>query len=155
MGNSLTLLLGTGIALTVLLSIFMEPILYRFGASTETFPYAGTYTRIYLIGTVFTMLSGGMNAFINAQGFGKIGMLTVMVGAVVNIILDPIFIFVFHLGVAGAAWATVIAQFCSAVWVYTFLRGRKAVLHIKLSAMRPQARLCGRIAALGTSGFVM
>ena len=155
MGNTLTLLLGTGIALTVLLSIFMEPILYRFGASTETFPYAGTYTRIYLFGTVFTMISGGMNAFINAQGFGKMGMLTVMVGAVVNIILDPIFIFVFHLGVAGAAWATVIAQFCSAIWVMRFLLGPRAILDLRLTCMKLHPEIVGKVLALGVTGFVM
>jgi len=155
MGNSLALLLTIGVILTAVLSIFMEKILYLFGTSGDTFPYAAQYTRIYLLGTVFTMVSVGMNAFINAQGFGKMGMLTVMVGAVVNIILDPIFIFVFDLGVAGAAWATVIAQFCSAVWVMRFLLGKKAILDLNFRSMRLCGEVVGRIFALGVTGFVM
>ena len=155
MGNAFTMLLFLAVVLTVVLNIFMEPILYLFGASEDTFPYAAAYTRIYLIGTMFTMLSLGMNAFINAQGFAKMGMVTVMLGAVVNIILDPIFIFVLDLGVAGAAWATVIAQFCSAIWVMRFLLSKKAILDLKLSFMRPRWAIVKKILALGVTGFVM
>ena len=155
MGNALTMLLILGVVLTVVLELFMEDILYLFGASGETFPYASTYARIYLAGTVFTMISLGMNAFINAQGFAKMGMLTVLLGAVINIVLDPIFIFVFDMGVAGAAWATVIAQFCSALWVMRFLLSKKAILDLKPRFMRLRMDIVGRICALGVTGFVM
>ena len=155
MGNALAMVLILGAALTVVLSVFMEKILFLFGASGETFPYAARYTRIYLLGTMFVMISLGMNAFINAQGFARIGMLTVLLGAVINIVLDPIFIFALHLGVAGAAWATVISQGCSAVWVLRFLLSRKAILDLKPRYMRLRGEIVGRITALGMTGFVM
>lgn len=126
MGNAFTLLLIFGGAVTALFLIFKRPILYLFGASDATYPYADAYMTVYLLGTVFVMIGLGMNPFINAQGFGRVGMMTVGLGAVVNIVLDPIFIFWLDLGVQGAAWATVIAQGCSAVWVLVFLTGRKA-----------------------------
>ena len=105
--------------------IFYRPILYAFGASDVTFSYAADYIRIYLLGTLFVMITLGMNPFINSQGFGNTGMLTILIGAVLNILLDPLFIFGMHMGVRGAALATIISQFCSAIWVLRFLTGKK------------------------------
>lgn len=155
MGNSFFMLLATGVILMVLCQAFKKPILYLFGASDDTYPYAAAYLTIYLMGTIFVMISIGMNNFINAQGFGRTGMVTVLVGAGINILLDPLFIFVFHMGVQGAALATVISQFVSAVWVLRFLTGKKALFTLKISAMKPDWRLIGRITGLGMSGFVM
>ena len=155
MGNSFSLLLLFGAALTVLCLIFRRPILYLFGASDVTFPYANDYLTIYILGTPFVMISLGMNPFINAQGFSRMGMITVAVGAVVNIVLDPIFIFLLDMGVKGAALATVISQACSALWVLKFLTGKKAILKLRLSALRLKAERVRRILSLGTSGFVM
>ena len=155
MGNSFSLLLLFGAALTVLCLIFRRPILYLFGASDVTFPYANDYLTIYILGTLFVMISLGMNPFINAQGFSRMGMITVAVGAAVNIELDPIFIFLLDMGVRGAALATVISQGCSALWVLKFLTGKKAILKLRLSALRLQAGRVRRILSLGTSGFVM
>ncbi|HIZ94914.1 MATE family efflux transporter [Flavonifractor sp. An112] len=155
MGNSFSLLLLFGTSLTVLCLIFRRPILYLFGASDVTFPYANDYLTIYILGTLFVMISLGMNPFINAQGFSRMGMITVAVGAVVNIVLDPIFIFLLDMGVKGAALATVISQACSALWVLKFLTGKKAILKLRLSALRLKAERVRRILSLGTSGFVM
>lgn len=155
MGNSFSLLLLFGAAITVLCLIFRRPILYLFGASDVTFPYANDYLTIYILGTLFVMISLGMNPFINAQGFSRMGMITVAVGAAVNIVLDPIFIFLLDMGVRGAALATVISQGCSALWVLKFLTGKKAILKLRLSALRLQAGRVRRILILGTSGFVM
>ncbi len=155
MGNTLSLLLILGVVMTVGLFIFAEPILYLFGASDDTVSYGLEYLRIYIWGTVFSMISLGMNHFINAQGFSRIGMLTVVVGAVVNIVLDPIFIFVLDMGISGAALATVIAQGISAAWAMKFLLSDKAILDLKLKNMALQGRLVGRILGLGTTGFVM
>lgn len=155
MGNSFSLLLLFGTALTILCFIFRRPILYLFGASDVTFPYANDYLTIYILGTLFVMISLGMNPFINAQGFSRMGMVTVAVGAVVNIILDPIFIFLLDMGVQGAALATVISQACSAVWVLRFLTGKKAILKLRVFALRLKADRVRRILSLGTSGFVM
>lgn len=155
MGNSFILLLFFGVVLTSVCLLFKRPVLYLFGASDATFPYANDYLTIYLCGTLFVMIGLGMNSFINAQGFGRIGMMTVALGATVNLILDPIFIFLFGMGVKGAALATVISQGCSAVWVLQFLTGRKAILRLRCSAMRPRWRLIKRILTLGTSSFVM
>ena len=155
MGNSFTLLLLLAVVLMTVLLAFLRPILYLFGASAETYPYASAYGRTYLLGTLFVMTSLGMNAFINAQGFAKMGMLTVGIGAVINIILDPIFIFALDMGVVGAAWATVIAQFCSAVWVLCFLRSRQAILAFLPRDMRLEWTTVRQILALGVTGFVM
>ena len=155
MGNAFVLLLLFGVALTALGLAFKTPILYLFGASEVTFPYADDYLTIYLLGTVFVMIGLGMNPFINAQGFGRMGMLTVALGAVVNIVLDPVFIFLLDMGVRGAALATVIAQGCSAVWVLCFLSGRNTLLRLRLSTLRLQWRRVQRILALGMSGFMM
>lgn len=155
MGNAFVLLVLTGIVLTVIGMLFYEPILYLFGASDATFPYAKQYIQIYLLGSAFVMISIGMNPFINGQGFGNTGMLTVLIGAVLNIILDPIFIFAFHMGVRGAAIATVLSQFCSALWVLHFLTGKKAEQHLKKECFKVEFKRVRSIMALGVSGFVM
>ena len=126
MGNSFSMLLLTGAVLMILCLVLKRPILYLFGASEATYGYANDYITIYLLGTIFVMVSLGMNNFINAQGFGKMGMLTVLLGAVMNIILDPVLIFGFDMGVRGAAIATVISQGASALWVFIFLTGKKS-----------------------------
>ena len=155
MGNSFFMLVLTGAILTVVCEVFKKPVLYLFGASDDTYPYAAAYLTIYLIGTIFVMIGVGMNSFISAQGFGKTSMLTVLVGAAINIVLDPVFIFLFNMGVQGAALATVISQFISAAWVLTFLTGKKALFTLNLRAMKPDWRLIGRITGLGLSGFTM
>lgn len=155
MGNSFTLLLLFGTALTVTGLAFRRPILYLFGASDATFPYANDYLSIYLCGTLFVMIGLGMNPFINAQGFGRMGMMTVALGAAVNLLLDPVFIFLFHMGVRGAAVATVLSQACSAVWVLRFLTGKRAILKLRRETLRLRWSRVRRILALGASGFVM
>lgn len=155
MANAFTMLLSFGLVLTVLAQYFLEPLLYTFGASDVTYPYAAAYARIYIMGTIFVMISLGMNSFINAQGFARVGMGTVVVGAAVNIVLDPVFIFAFDMGVEGAAIATVIAQGCSALWCLKFLMGKKAILCFRLKNMVLQWRIVKKILALGVTGFVM
>lgn len=155
MGNSFSLLLIFAVALTVLGEIFLQPLLYAFGASGDTIGYAVDYARIYLAGNVFVLISLGMNNFINAQGFARVGMMTTLLGAVANILLDPLFIFVFGWGVRGAALATVISQALSALWVLKFLTGKKAILRLRRSALVLQGRRVWRILSLGFSGFVM
>lgn len=155
LGNSFALLLLFGAGLTALGLAFRRPILYLFGASDLTFPYANDYLTIYLLGTLFVMIGLGMNPFINAQGFSRMGMMTVALGAVVNIVLDPIFIFALDMGVRGAALATVLAQGCSALWVLKFLTGRRALLRLRWNTLRLQAARVRRILALGASGFAM
>ena len=155
MGNVFTLLFGCSLVLFVLCYLFKEPILYLFGASDASYGYADAYLRIYLLGTTFSMLATGMNGFINAQGFPKIGMLTTVIGAVLNLILDPLFIFVFDLGVAGAALATVFSQMVSAVWVLQFLTGKKALFTLKRRNLKPVPGLVKEIVSLGASGFIM
>ena len=153
LGNSFTLLLILGAAATLVFLLLKRPVLCLFGASEATFPYADAYLTIYLCGTLFGMVSLGMNPFINAQGFAKIGMMTVGLGAVVNIVLDPVFIFVLDMGVQGAALATVIAQGCSAVWVLKFLTGKRAILRLKFDCMALSARRVRKIVSLGLAGF--
>ena len=133
--------------------IFERPLLYLFGASDATYPYAKSYMTIYLLGSVFVMTGLGMNAFVNSQGFGKVGMMTVLLGAVTNIILDPIFIFVFNMDVQGAALATVISQFLSAAWILKFLTGDKAILKLKVSTMRLKKKRVIKIVSMGLSSF--
>ena len=153
MGNAFVLLLILGVAGTAFFLAFKEPILYLFGASPDTFPYANGYMTIYLCGTLFVMISLGMNPFINAQGFGRVGMMTVLLGAIVNIVLDPILIFLFHMGVRGAALATVFSQFLSAAWVLAFLTGKKALLRLKRENLRLDRTRTKKIVSLGLSGF--
>ena len=155
LGNSLTLLLGTSVLLTVGFSLFKTPILYAFGASENTIGYALDYVSIYLIGTIFVQLALGLNTFISAQGFATTAMLSVLIGAVTNIVLDPVFIFVLGLGVRGAALATILSQALSALWVVLFLCGKKTVLRIRPRNMVPRARILGRILALGVAPFIM
>lgn len=155
MGNAFTLLLLFGAALTAVGLVFHEPLLYLFGASDITFPYARDYLVIYLTGTMFVMISLGMNPFINAQGFARTGMFTVILGAVLNLVLDPVLIFGLHMGVRGAAVATVISQGCSAAWVLLFLTGSRTVLRLTFASMRLAAGRVGKILSLGLSGFFM
>lgn len=155
MANSWFMLVVCGVVLTVLGIALHKPLLYLFGASDDTYPVAAQYMTIYLLGTVFVMISLGLNPYINSQGFARIGMLTVLLGAVTNIILDPILIFGLGLGVRGAAIATVFSQLLSAIWVMRFLTGPKAELRLILRGFRPDGRLIRRIVALGTSTFVM
>lgn len=155
LGNCMTLLLLLGAAAMAVCYLWKEPLLYLFGASQETFPYANEYLSWYLPGTLFVMVSLGMNPLINAQGFGRVGMLTVVLGAAVNLVLDPLFIFVLNQGIRGAALATVIAQGCSALWVLKFLTGEKAILRLRLENLRLEGRRVGRIVSLGLSGFFM
>lgn len=155
MGNSFSLIIIFGIILTILIFLFKSPLLYLFGASDETFLYANDYLTIYLFGTLFVMISLGMNNFINSQGFGKVGMISVVIGAVINIILDPIFIFVLNMGVKGAALATVISQFISTIWVMRFLTSKKAILVLKVKYFSLDSIIVKRIISLGLSGFVM
>lgn len=155
MGSSFVLLILSGLLLSALCYLFRRDILFLFGASEDTYPYADSYISVYLLGTLFVMTSLGMNFFVNAQGFGVMGMLTVLIGAVLNLILDPLFIFVLKLGVRGAAIATVISQGVSAVWVFCFLTSRRAVIPLSLRQFRFDGRLIGEICALGLSGFIM
>jgi putative MATE family efflux protein len=155
MGNTFSLLVLTGILLTIVCLLVKKPVLYAFGASDDTYPYADAYTSIYVLGSVFVMISLGMNGFINSQGFGEVGMGTVLVGAVLNIILDPVFIFVFHLGVEGAAIATVLSQFVSAAWVLRFLTGKKTLLKLKACNLFLRLAMVKEIVSLGLSGFCM
>lgn len=155
MQNAFWMLIATGIVLTAVGYVIEKPLLYALGASSVTYPYASTYLRIYLLGNLFVMVGIGMNPFINAQGFGTMGMVTVGLGALVNIILDPLFIFVFHMGVEGAAIATIIAQFLSALWVLFFLTGKKPELQLKVCWRKPEFRIVKEIVSLGLSNFCM
>lgn len=155
LGNCTAMLLLLAVVLTVFFMVFKDPLLMLFGASENTLPYASAYLTIYLIGTVFVQISLGLNAFINSQGFAKMGMITVLIGAVLNIILDPIFIFVFDMGVRGAALATIISQAVSTCWVLRFLCGKKTILRIKLQNFRFRKDFILPALALGLSPFVM
>ena len=155
MGNAFVMLVLSGVILMAVGLIFHKPILYLFGASDVTYQYAADYIIIYLLGTVPVMIALGMNPYINSQGFPRIGMLTVFLGAIVNIVLDPFFIFVLHMGVRGAATATSISQFLSALWVLKFLTGKQAALRLKKESMRLSAVRVKNITGLGLSSFVM
>lgn len=155
LGSSMTLLLIFAAVLTVVGLMIQRPLLSLLGASEVTLPYAMAYMTIYLLGTVFVLTSLGLNSFINAQGFGRIGLFTVLIGAGLNIVLDPIFIFLFGLGVRGAAIATVISQAAGALWTLSFLTGKKALIRLQLKYMRLKASRVRRILMLGLSGFTM
>ncbi len=155
MGTAFAALLALGVLLTVLCQLFKTQVMWLFGATQNTASYAAEYLRVYLMGTPFVMVSLGMNPFINSQGFARTGMLTVLLGAVVNIILDPIFIFTLGMGVRGAALATVISQMLCAVWVLRFLFGGKPILRLRPRYIRLDAPILWRIWALGASGFTM
>lgn len=154
MGNCLTMLVITALVLTVLFESFAEPLLLMFGASENTIGYALDYMRIYALGTIFVQLTLGMNAYITAQGFATVSMKTVLIGALLNTALDPLFIFVLGLGVRGAA-LTVISQAVSAVWVMTFLTGKKTRWYLKRENLHVDAKIVLPCIALGLSPFVM
>lgn len=155
MNTTFTMLILTALVLMVVGYCFKKPVLYLFGASDDTYRYANEYLTVYLAGTVFSMISTGMNGFINAQGFARVGMMTIILGAMLNVILDPIFIFVWDMGVCGAAIATVISQVVSSLWVLRFLTGKKAILTIKRAYMKPEGKLLREIVTLGVPGFIM
>lgn len=153
MGNAFVFLLVMGVALMAVFYAFLDPILYLVGGSDATVVYGRQYLLIYLVGTIPVMVSLGMNPFINAQGFGRMGMMTVLLGAVLNTVLDPVFIFLFHMDIAGAALATVLSQLCSALWVLRFLTGRKVILPLTRRCLGFDLPLIRRITSLGLSGF--
>lgn len=155
LGNCTTSLMIIAVLLTVLVLIFQEPLLYLFGASENTIGYAMDYMTIYAIGTIFVQLTLGLNAFISAQGFSKISMLTVVIGAVTNIVLDPIFIFGLNMGVQGAAVATVMSQALSAIWAFWFLSGKKTILKLKRENLKINFHILLPCIALGVAPFAM
>lgn len=155
LGNSFALLLCSSVVLMVGGYLFCEPILFAFGASKDSYIYAKQYLDIYLIGTIFSMTATGLNGYINAQGFPRIGMLSVILGAIVNIVLDPVFIFGFDMGVAGAALATIISQAVSAMWVLSFLFGKKSIVPLEFKNIRIRKDKTLEILKLGTSNFIM
>lgn len=155
LGNCFTLQILISIVLTILLLIFNRPLLLAFGGSSKTIEYATSYMDIYAIGTIFVQLTLGMNGFISCQGFTKHSMISVAIGAVVNIILDPIFIYGFDMGVSGAALATIIAQAISTVWVLSFLRSKKTFIKLKPSHMKLKANVIAPCVLLGLATFIM
>ena len=155
LGNCFTSLAIVAIVLTLIVLVFKTPLLYLFGASKNTITYAENYIEIYAVGTIFVQMTLGLNMFISAQGFSMISMLTVVIGAVTNIILDPIFIFGFGLGVRGAAIATVLSQALSAVWAIKFLTGKSTVLYLKKSNMKVEWKIMAPCVALGVAPFIM
>ncbi|MDD5995257.1 MAG: MATE family efflux transporter [Clostridiales bacterium] len=155
LNNTFTMLLVTAVVLMAVGYGFKRPILYLFGASDVTYPFANDYLTIYLLGTIFLMIGTGMNSFISAEGFPKTGMFIVISGAVINILLDPLFIFVFQMGVKGAAIATVISQFVSMILVLRFFHGNKTLYRISKKYMILKKQLVPKIMGLGLSGFIM
>lgn len=155
LGTTFTMLLLTGVVVAICGLIFFKPLLYFFGASDSTYAYAKEYGTIYLLGSPFILVALGMNPFINAQGYGRIGMFTVAIGALLNTVLDPIFIFVFRMGIRGAAIATVISQIVSCLCVVGFLMGKKRSVPLKTAYMPVDFHWLGRIVTLGFSGFIM
>lgn len=157
LGNSTTLLLIFSVILTIVFMIFKEPLLYMFGASDNTIVYGLDYITIYLFGTIFVQFALGLNMYISAQGFAKTAMLSVLIGAITNIVLDPIFIFGFNMGVNGAALATIISQCLSAIWVLYFLISTKSksIIKIKRKHLHINKKITLSIIALGVSPFIM
>ena len=155
LGTSCALLLTSAAVLMTGGYLFCRPILYAFGASDESYVYAKAYLDIYLLGTFFSMTTTGLNGYINAQGFPKVGMCSTVLGAVTNIVLDPIFIFGFDMGVSGAALATVLSQGVSAVWVLTFLSGSRPPIRLDRTSIRIDGHTTGQIMKLGTANFIM
>lgn len=155
LGNGVSMLLFFSLLLMGFFYAFKKPVLYLFGASDATIPYAVDYISIYLMGTVFVELALGLNAFIISQGQSRIAMMAVLIGAAVNIILDPVFIFGLQMGVKGAARATVISQALSALWTVGFLVSKRSTLTIKPEAMKPDLHIIGSVMALGVSPFIM
>ena len=155
LGTCATALWGIAAALTVLFLLFQRDLLRLFGASADTLPYAMQYLSIYVLGTIFVMTALGLNGFITAQGSSAVAMKTVVIGAVLNVVLDPLFIFVLHMGVRGAAVATVLSQAVSAAWVLRFLTGKNTVLRLRRSTLRIDTKLLLPAVSLGASPFVM
>ena len=155
LGGSVAMLLLFSVIFTVVFQVFKMPILYAFGASENTITYASEYITVYLMGTIFVQLALGLNSYISAQGNAKTAMLSVMIGAVTNIVLDPILIFVFGMGVRGAALATIISQALSAVWVVRFLLSDKSAIRIRKRYVRFDGAVIRKIASLGISPFIM
>ena len=155
LANSTILLLVFSVVLTAAFQVYKTPLLYLFGASDNTILYSNQYLGVYLWGTIFVQLALGLNMFISCQGQARTAMLSVLIGAVTNIVLDPILIFGFQMGVQGAAIATVFSQALSAAWVIRFLLSEKTVLKIRREYLRPDFSVIGRIGALGISPFIM
>lgn len=155
LGNCTILLFGLAVILTIVFMVYGKSILMLFGASEATIGFAWDYMRIYTLGTLFVQISLGLNAFITSQGYAKTSMYTVMIGACCNIVLDPIFIFVFDMGVAGAAWATILSQAVSSIWVLKFLFSEKSYLRIKPKYFKLSAKVVLPCLALGLSPFIM
>ena len=155
LGNCITLLIVLSVVLSVVFTIYGEPVLRAFGASENTLPYAMAYLRIYLMGTIFVQFTLGMTPFITNQGFAKTSMATTCIGAVCNIILDPVFIYGFNMGVEGAAIATILSQAVSAVWVLIFFTGKRSVLRIRKENLIPAGRTLALVLSLGVSPFLM
>lgn len=155
MGSSAMMLAVFSVVLTAVFFIFRRPMLFAFGASADTIGYADDYLSIYLIGTVFVQAALGLNMFISSQGKASIAMLSVLIGAITNIILDPIFIFVLGMGVKGAALATILSQALSAAWVVGYLLSDKSAIRLRARYFRPNWKIVGRISALGVSPFIM
>lgn len=155
LGSSFTLQIGISLVLTAVLLLWGDDLLLVFGASGNTIGYAWDYLRTYAFGTLFVQLTLGMNAFITAQGFAEIGMRTVLIGAIANILLDPLFLFAFGMGVRGAALATVLSQGLSCIWVLRFLTGERTLLRLKRKTLRLRPKLILPCVALGLSAFIM
>lgn len=155
LGSGFVMLMVFAVTITAGVLVFEEPLLYLFGAGKDSFKYAKQYMDVYIFGTVFVQISLGLNPYISCQGKSKTAMLSVLIGAVINIILDPILIFGFNMGVRGAAVATVISQFSSAVWVLSFLCSKKSVIRIKRENLRPKLSAVTAIISLGISPFIM
>lgn len=155
MQTSFVLLVGVALVIMAASYAFMKPFLMTFGASEMTYAYAADYLSIYLLGTVFVMLNTGINCYITCQGYARTGMMTVVIGAVMNIILDPVFIFVLDMGVRGAAIATVISQGISSVWMLVFLTGSKTTIRIQMKTFRFSFKRAFKIMSLGFSSFIM
>lgn len=155
LGNCVFTLVCLSLILTTVFYVFAEPVLHAFGASADTIEYALPYLKLYVCGSVCVMITTGLNAFITSQGFASIGMKTVMIGAGLNIVLDPVFIFLFDMGVQGAALATIFSQAVSAIWVVRFLCGKKTILRIRRENLRFSFKIMGPVLALGISPFIM
>jgi putative MATE family efflux protein len=153
--TSFVALLVSGVILTAIIQIFHIPLLKAFGADDSNLAMAAEYITIYAVGTIFVQIAFGMNPYINTQGFATYGMMTVLIGAILNIILDPLFIFVLNMGVRGAALATILSQMVSAVWALMFLFGKKSTIKIRREYLIPEIRVLGSICALGVSPFIM
>ena len=154
-GCTFTMLLSSGCVLMILFFLLRRPMLMLFGASEVSYPYADMYMRLYLLGTPFTMIATGMNGFINAQGFPRIGMGTTILGAVINLVLDPLFLFVFHWGIPGVAIAPVISQVVSCLWVMRFLTGKRVSLPLRRKDLGAERGMLKDILSLGIVGFIM